>query len=249
MNSSVITVVFGIYKFFPLFGVQKWSWLVFENMKIIVMQENCVLHKPSPNISGDVCCPLQQFIHPLGPFPISSQTNNRKSGLWVCLKGKWNVKWNNSETFDRLHLCKHLWVLQVVQIHFCRNIVNLLDLWNCGPKMGTVECCVPQEGAPWALKYPAWLDSKGAVGCWCWRERLGHFLDAASSWEGAAGVHPCIHSQGGWSQKMSGHKSGKEMGRGEVAEGWDSPGRRKVSGNLATQLSLCLLCVFCGIFK
>lgn len=81
-----------------------------------------------------------------------------------------------------------------------------------------------------------------------WRERLGHFLDAASPWEGAAGV-PCIHSQEAWSQKMSSHNLGKEMGRGEVAKGWDSPRLWEVSGNLATQLSLCLLCVFCVFFK
>lgn len=48
---------------------------------------------------------------------------------------------------------------------------------------------------------------------------------------------------------MSSHNLGKEMGRGEVAEGWDSPRLWEVSGNLATQLSLCLLCVFCVIFK
>lgn len=48
---------------------------------------------------------------------------------------------------------------------------------------------------------------------------------------------------------MSSHNLGKEMGRGEVAKGWDSPRLWEVSGNLATQLSLCLLCVFCVIFK
>lgn len=58
------------------------------------------------------------------------------------------MKWDNSEAFDHLHLCKHLRVLQVLQIHFCGNFVDLLDLWNCGPKMGAVVGCVHQERAP-----------------------------------------------------------------------------------------------------
>lgn len=144
------------------------------------------------------------------------------------------MKWDNSEAFDHLHLYKHLWVLQVLQIRFCRNG------WICGIVALKWEGLSAQE-PPEPTK-----DTKGAVGCW--RERLGHFLDAASPWEGAGGVH-CFHSQEGWSQKMSSHHVRKEMEREEVAEGWDSLGCQEVSGSLATQLSLCLLCVFCVIFK
>lgn len=92
---------------------------------------------------------------------------------------------------------------------------------------------------------------------WIPRELVG-----AGAGEGGWGISWMLHPLGkelessiastqkeGWSQKMSSHKLGKEMEREEVAEGWDSPGHREVSGNLATQLSLCLLCVFCVVFK
>lgn len=45
--------------------------------------------------------------------------------------------------------------------------------------------------------------------------------------EGAGGTHR-IHSNEGQSQEMSSHSLGMEMERGEVAEGWDSPGHREV---------------------
>lgn len=61
---------------------------MFENARIIVMQENCVLHKSTTNGSRDLCCPLQQFINTPGHLPIYSQTNNKKKWFVRMLESK-----------------------------------------------------------------------------------------------------------------------------------------------------------------